>query len=182
MSEARKIELPDGTVVWARVSAFDGPGGPGSGAPGPGGPGHGGPGPDRPSEVGARERAARAAEAAADAAAESLQGMAETIKGVAASVHAATEHLAPDEIGVEFGLELSGSPGHLVAMLASGEARMTFKVSLKWCPGASARHAATAATAAAPTAAVPPARPAPTPALDGPAAPAAPDGPRGQAE
>jgi hypothetical protein len=123
MSEPIEVALPDGTVVWARVSGAEHLD------------------EDRPSAVGAGRRAAA-----------KIQGLTETITGVAASVRAATAELGPDEVAVHFGVELSVSPGALVAVLADGEARTSLTVVLGWHRGRSGEDPAAGGDEAAGTA------------------------------
>ncbi|MGX1756033.1 CU044_2847 family protein [Streptomyces lydicus] len=110
---AQRIELPDGTEVWARVSRLD--------APGLDGPddmdGTGG----EFEDVGAW-----------DALGARVEGLREVVGGVAASIRQATERVAPDETSVTFGVELSAKPGKAVALLADGEAKANLSVTLTW--------------------------------------------------
>ncbi|MFE1774006.1 CU044_2847 family protein [Streptomyces sp. NPDC059008] len=107
---AQRIELPDGTEVWARVSRLDAPGL------------DGGEEADEDFEdVGAW-----------DALGARVEGLREVIGGVASSVRQAAERVAPDETSVTFGVELSAKPGKAVALLADGEAKTNLSVTLTW--------------------------------------------------
>lgn len=103
MDEPIQIELPDGTVVWARVSGSEFLGA------------------DGPSNVGTGQRMATA-----------VEGMTELVQGVAGSLRDAVRAVAPDEVSVQFGLELSAATGKLVSLLADGEGRASIKVALTW--------------------------------------------------
>ncbi len=65
-----------------------------------------------------------------------LDNLGPTIRSVATSVHRSVDGLKPDRIAVEFGLELALDAGKVVAVLASGGAKASLKVTLKWNPGA----------------------------------------------
>ncbi|MFG3118557.1 CU044_2847 family protein [Streptomyces sp. NPDC048197] len=113
---AQRIELPDGTEVWARVSRLDAPGLDGTD------PLHGDVDGDGDFEdVGAW-----------DALGARVEGLREVIGGVAASVRQATARVAPHETSVTFGVELSAKPGKAVALLADGEAKTNLSVTLTW--------------------------------------------------
>lgn len=111
---AQRIELPDGTEVWARVSRLDAPGLDGTD------PLHGDEDEDF-EDVGAW-----------DALGARVEGLREVIGGVAASVRQATARVAPHETSVTFGVELSAKPGKAVALLADGEAKTNLSVTLTW--------------------------------------------------
>ncbi|WP_310726601.1 CU044_2847 family protein [Streptomyces sp. N2A] len=111
---AQRIELPDGTEVWARVSRLDAPGLDGAD------PRHGDEDGDF-EDVGAW-----------DALGARVEGLREVIGGVAASVRQATARVAPHETSVTFGVELSAKPGKAVALLADGEAKTNLSVTLTW--------------------------------------------------
>ncbi|MFG2527675.1 CU044_2847 family protein [Streptomyces sp. NPDC048516] len=110
---AQRIELPDGTEVWARVSRLD--------APGLGGPDDVDPADGEFEDVGAW-----------DALGARVEGLREVVGGVAASIRQATERVAPHETSVTFGVELSAKPGKAVALLADGEAKANLSVTLTW--------------------------------------------------
>ncbi|MEW1752673.1 CU044_2847 family protein [Streptomyces angustmyceticus] len=109
----QRIELPDGTEVWARVSRLD--------APGLAGPDDADEADGEFEDVGAW-----------DALGARVEGLREVIGGVAASVRQATERVAPHETSVTFGVELSAKPGKAVALLADGEAKANLSVTLTW--------------------------------------------------
>ncbi len=119
-----RIELPDGTPVWARISGAE-------------------------ALLPAQRSAAyvdsgrRAGEGAdyADSGfltdrvlgrMESLDGL---VHGVARSLAGALRGLRPDEVSVQFGIELSGKSGSLVGLLADGEAKAAINVTLTWQGG-----------------------------------------------
>ncbi|MFG3307211.1 CU044_2847 family protein [Streptomyces wuyuanensis] len=116
-SEARvtRIVLPDGTPVWARIS--------GAGElerPGPGGE----PGGLPYSDTGFAEQV--------QARMESLHGV---VTGVARSLAGPLRAVRPDEVSVEFGIELTAKAGKVVGLLADGEAKGAIKVTLTWNGG-----------------------------------------------
>ncbi|WP_052230143.1 CU044_2847 family protein [Streptomyces sp. CT34] len=112
---AQRIELPDGTEVWARVSRLHA-----AGLDGPDGAGWDG-------EDGEFEDVG-----AWDALGARVEGLREVIGGVAASVREAAEQVAPHETSVTFGVEVSARPGKAVALLADGEAKANLSVTLTW--------------------------------------------------
>lgn len=61
-----------------------------------------------------------------------LDSLGPTIRSVASSVHQSVDGLKPDRVSVEFGLELSLDAGKVVAVLASGGAKASLKVTLDW--------------------------------------------------
>ncbi|MFJ9467153.1 CU044_2847 family protein [Streptomyces caniferus] len=112
---AQRIELPDGTEVWARVSRLDAPGLAG------------------PDDMDLDEGGGEFEDVGAwDALGARVEGLREVIGGVAASVRQATERVAPHETSVTFGVELSAKPGKAVALLADGEAKANLSVTLTW--------------------------------------------------
>ncbi|MGW2416108.1 CU044_2847 family protein [Streptomyces tubercidicus] len=107
---AQRIELPDGTEVWARVSRLD-----------------------TPEPDGADDADGEFEDVGAwDALGARVEGLREVIGGVATSVRQATEQVAPHEASVTFGVELSAKPGKAVALLADGEAKSNLSVTLTW--------------------------------------------------
>ncbi len=104
-----RIELPDGTEVWARLSAPVGAGGDEDGGYGD------------YEDVGALDGVV--------ARVRHLRGL---ITGVAASVRDAAAQAAPDEVSVEFGVELAVKSGAIVSVLADGESRAALTVTLTW--------------------------------------------------
>jgi hypothetical protein len=114
-SDARitRIEMPDGTEVWARISGVEELAQPGSG----------------PSftDIGAGNIADRV-----QARVESLQGV---VTSVARSLAEPLRSVRPDEVSVEFGIELTAKSGKIVGLLADGEAKGSIKVTLTWNGG-----------------------------------------------
>ncbi|MFI2185889.1 CU044_2847 family protein [Streptomyces sioyaensis] len=110
---AQRIELPDGTEVWARVSRLD--------APGLDAPDGVDTGDGEFEDVGVW-----------DALGARVEGLGEVIGGVAASVRQATDRVAPHETSVTFGVELSAKPGKAVALLADGGAKSNLSITLTW--------------------------------------------------
>jgi len=104
-----QVELPDGTVIEARISDAAQLG-------------------QRPggySDTGLPEAfTAR------------VEGLNEMIRGIAASMREATAAAAPDEVAVTFGVELAAKPGKVVSVLADGEAKASVTVTLTWRGGA----------------------------------------------
>ncbi|MEU1196154.1 CU044_2847 family protein [Streptomyces sp. NPDC005813] len=105
-----RIELPDGTPVWARISGAEEL--------------------ELPSgelsftDTGFGERI--------EAQVESLQSV---ITGVARSLAAPLRAVRPDEVSVEFGIELTAKAGKVVGLLADGEAKAGLTVTLTWNGG-----------------------------------------------
>ncbi|MET8856807.1 CU044_2847 family protein [Streptomyces sp. NPDC004579] len=102
-----RIEMPDGTPVWARISGADELEDPG--------------GELSLTDVGFAERV--------EAQVESLQSL---ITGVARSLAAPLRAVRPDEVSVEFGIELTAKAGKVVGLLADGEAKAGITVTLTW--------------------------------------------------
>ncbi|MEU6114590.1 CU044_2847 family protein [Streptomyces sp. NPDC047117] len=120
-----RIELPDGTPVWARISGADGllPR-PRSAAYVDSGRRGGGEGTDYVDSGFLTDRVLGRME--------SLDGL---VHGVARSLAGALQGLRPDEVSVQFGIELSGKSGSLVGLLADGEAKAAINVTLTWQGG-----------------------------------------------
>ncbi|WP_432073367.1 CU044_2847 family protein [Streptomyces wuyuanensis] len=165
-SEARvtRIVLPDGTPVWARISGAGELERPGPGVE-PGGLPY--------SDTGFAEQV--------QARMESLHGV---VTGVARSLAGPLRAVRPDEVSVEFGIELTAKAGKVVGLLADGEAKGAIKVTLTWNgggppggdPAPPAQTLVPPAQAPVPPAPpVPPRPPAPAPRT-APGAPAHPDG------
>jgi hypothetical protein len=116
-SEARitRIELPDGTPVWARISGAEElrrtPAGSGLSY----------------TDTGFSDFADQV-----QARVESLQGV---VTGVARSLAEPLRAVRPDEVSVEFGIELTAKAGKVVGLLADGEAKGAIKVTLTWNGG-----------------------------------------------
>lgn len=99
-----RIELPDGTPVWARISGAEDT--------------------DYADSGFFSDRIVGRVE--------SLDGL---VHGVARSLAGALRGLRPDEVSVQFGIELSGKSGTLVGLLADGEAKAAINVTLTWQGG-----------------------------------------------
>jgi hypothetical protein len=67
-----------------------------------------------------------------DQVAQRIEGFQESLHAVAANVRTAVAAVRPDEVGVEFGLELAASKHGVVAALTGVGGKATFKVTLKW--------------------------------------------------
>lgn len=107
-----RIEMPDGTPVWARISGaeeLDGPA-PGSG-PTYTDTGFG----DIADQVQAR-----------------VESLHSVVTSVARSLAVPLRAVRPDEVSVEFGIELTAKSGRIVGLLADGEAKGAIKVTLTW--------------------------------------------------
>jgi hypothetical protein len=61
-----------------------------------------------------------------------VEELSQTVRGLSASLHRAVGSLAPDEVAVEFGLELALKSGKVVSMLAEAGATASIKVTLGW--------------------------------------------------
>ncbi|MEW2049248.1 CU044_2847 family protein [Streptomyces sp. NPDC005476] len=110
VTRVARIALPDGTPVWARIS--------GAGeltAPS---------GRLSYSDTGFAERV--------EASVESLHGL---VTGVARSLAEPLRAVRPDEVSVEFGIELTAKAGKVVGLLADGEAKAGITVTLTWHNG-----------------------------------------------
>ncbi|GGS00692.1 hypothetical protein GCM10010269_44530 [Streptomyces humidus] len=105
-----RIALPDGTPVWARISGageLSAPSGRLS-----------------YSDTGFAERV--------EASVESLHAL---VTGVARSLAEPLRAVRPDEVSVEFGIELTAKAGKVVGLLADGEAKAGITVTLTWNSG-----------------------------------------------
>lgn len=114
-SRITRIELPDGTPVWARISGAEELAGP---APG-GGPTY--------TDTGFGDLADQV-----QARVESLHSV---VTGVARSLAVPLRAVRPDEVSVEFGIELTAKAGKIVGLLADGEAKGAITVTLTWSGG-----------------------------------------------
>ncbi|MBO3745211.1 hypothetical protein J5X84_03960 [Streptosporangiaceae bacterium NEAU-GS5] len=69
----------------------------------------------------------------------------ETVEGVTQSVAQALRRVQPDEVSVEFGVELAVKTGKLTSVLAEGSGTATIKLTLTWSSGDALRTSAVAA-------------------------------------
>jgi hypothetical protein len=111
-----RVELPDGTPVWARVSGAEELRSPAPGGYTDTGFGY--------TDTGLADRVT--------ARMESLRSL---ITGVAGSLADSLRAVRPDEVSVEFGIELAGKAGMVVGLLADGEAKGAITVTLTWHGG-----------------------------------------------
>ncbi|WP_406454738.1 hypothetical protein OG782_25655 [Streptomyces sp. NBC_00876] len=158
-----RIELPDGTPVWARISGAEELTRP---APG-GGPTY--------TDTGFGNLADQV-----QARVESLHSV---VTGVARSLAVPLRAVRPDEVSVEFGIELTAKSGKIVGLLADGEAKGAIKITLTWNGGGPpvdppppAQIPAQEPVPGAPVSPVPFAPPVPAPPAPAPAPPSAPAG------
>ena len=100
-----QVRLDDGTVVWARISE---------------------------SEQLQEGDGAFVDSGAGERVADMAGGIADVVRGVAGSLRAATRACAPDEVSVEFGIELSARSGAVLGLLADGHGAASIKVALTW--------------------------------------------------
>ncbi|MFI5794688.1 CU044_2847 family protein [Streptomyces sp. NPDC051677] len=110
VTRVARIALPDGTPVWARISGageLSAPSGRLS-----------------YSDTGFAERV--------EASVESLHAL---VTGVARSLAEPLRAVRPDEVSVEFGIELTARAGKVVGLLADGEAKAGITVTLTWNSG-----------------------------------------------
>ncbi|MGW1223928.1 CU044_2847 family protein [Streptomyces sp. NPDC002530] len=118
-SRITRIEMPDGTPVWARVSGaeeLDGPE----------------PGGLTFTDTGFAGDLADRVQAGVQARVESLHSV---VTSVARSLAVPLRAVRPDEVSVEFGIELTAKSGKVVGLLADGEAKGAIKVTLTWNGG-----------------------------------------------
>lgn len=126
-----QVRLDDGTVVWARISEAQelrtrGAGGDGgayqdsSGYQGS--DGHQGSGGYQDS--GAARRVAQLA-----------SGMSDVVRGVVGSLRMGLAAARPQEVKVEFGIELSAQSGQVISMIADGGGKASVNVTLTWTEG-----------------------------------------------
>lgn len=107
VTRVARIELPDGTPVWARIS-------------------------------GAEELAVPSGELSftdtgfAERVEASVESLHSLVTGVARSLAGPLRAVRPDEVSVEFGIELTAKAGKVVGLLADGEAKAGITVTLTW--------------------------------------------------
>ncbi|MGW7379595.1 CU044_2847 family protein [Streptomyces sp. NPDC054794] len=140
VTRVARVELPDGTPVWARISGAEELAVP--------------PGELSYTDTGFAERV--------EASVESLHSL---VTGVARSLAEPLRAVRPDEVSVEFGIELTAKAGKVVGLLADGEAKAGITVTLTWNgggppdpdPGADtdAAHATSASRSASASASAP---------------------------
>jgi hypothetical protein len=109
VTRVARIALPDGTPVWARIS---------------GAAELSAPGELSYSDTGFAERV--------EASVESLNSL---VTGVARSLAEPLRAVRPDEVSVQFGIELTAKAGKVVGLLADGEAKTGITVTLTWNGG-----------------------------------------------
>jgi hypothetical protein len=61
-----------------------------------------------------------------------VEDLSRTVHGVSTVLRQAVSDLAPDEVEVEFGLELALKSGKLISMLAEAGATASVKITLAW--------------------------------------------------
>lgn len=64
-----------------------------------------------------------------------LEDLQETIEGVTQTIAEAAERVRPDEVSLEFGLELSLKTGKLTSVLAEAAGKASLRLTLTWNPG-----------------------------------------------
>ncbi|GGJ11388.1 CU044_2847 family protein [Streptomyces brasiliensis] len=110
VTRVARVELPDGTSVWARIS-------------------------------GAEELAVPSGELSytdtgfAERVEGSVESLHSLVTGVARSLAGPLRAVRPDEVSVEFGIELTAKAGKVVGLLADGEAKAAITVTLTWNGG-----------------------------------------------
>ncbi|WP_426502473.1 CU044_2847 family protein [Dactylosporangium sp. McL0621] len=77
---------------------------------------------DGPSDVSWRDTAA----------ALQLDDLTDTVRAVASSVHSAVTAARPDQLSVEFRIELAAKSGKVVSILAEAAAKASLRVTLSW--------------------------------------------------
>ncbi|MGP3634710.1 CU044_2847 family protein, partial [Streptomyces sp. 24-1644] len=108
-----RIEMPDGTPVWARISGAEELERPAGGL--------------AYTDIGYADLADQV-----QARVENLTGV---VTSVARSLAEPLRAVRPDEVSVEFGIELTAKAGKVVGLLADGEAKGGIKVTLTWNGG-----------------------------------------------
>ncbi|CAM5588381.1 CU044_2847 family protein [Streptomyces fumanus] len=110
VTRVARIALPDGTPVWARISGAAELSG------------H--PGELSYSDTGFAERVEA-----------TVEGLHSLVTGVARSLAEPLRAVRPDEVSVQFGIELTAKAGKVVGLLADGEAKAGLTVTLTWNGG-----------------------------------------------
>ncbi|MBZ6227949.1 CU044_2847 family protein [Streptomyces olivaceus] len=110
VTRVARVVLPDGTPVWARISGA-------AELPAPRGQ-------LSYSDTGFAERV--------EAGVESLHSL---VTGVARSLAEPLRAVRPDEVSVQFGIELTAKAGKVVGLLADGETKAGITVTLTWNGG-----------------------------------------------
>ncbi|MDT0450966.1 CU044_2847 family protein [Streptomyces hesseae] len=116
-----QVRLDDGTVVWARVTEAQELDGPKNAGPG-----------GYEDEDAPYADSSYADSGAARRVAGMAGGLADTVRGVADSVRMGLAAARPDEVSVEFGIELSAKAGQVISLIADGESKASITVTLKW--------------------------------------------------
>ncbi|MFG3135448.1 CU044_2847 family protein [Streptomyces sp. NPDC048211] len=109
-----RIEMPDGTPVWARISGAEEL--------------------DRP-ESGGLTFTDTGFGNISDQVQARVESLHSVVTSVARSLAVPLRAVRPDEVSVEFGIELTAKSGKVVGLLADGEAKGAIKVTLTWNGG-----------------------------------------------
>ncbi|MFE9778425.1 CU044_2847 family protein [Streptomyces sp. NPDC005775] len=109
-----RIEMPDGTPVWARISGAEEL--------------------DRP-EPGGLTFTDTGFGNLTDQVQARVESLHSVVTSVARSLAVPLRAVRPDEVSVEFGIELTAKSGKVVGLLADGEAKGAIKVTLTWSGG-----------------------------------------------
>jgi len=107
-----QVTLPSGDPVWVSVGPADGEdsNGQGGGA----------------QDVGFRDKAETVLQAA------QLPGFAEAVRGVVTSVRQALDGCRPDDVTVDFGIQITARTGGALAVLAEAGGSAQLRVSVSW--------------------------------------------------
>lgn len=118
-----QVRLDDGTVVWARISEAQELRPRGGNADG------GGSGGAYQDSSGYQDSSAtrRVAQLAS--------GMSDVVRGVVGSLRMGLAAARPQEVRVEFGIELSAQSGQVISMIADGGGKASVNVTLTWTEG-----------------------------------------------
>lgn len=118
----QRVRLPSGEVVWVAVQTTEALVIPDDGDLG---------GTDTAPDVGGRSRRGREPAEDGDEISR-LIGFTEAVSGIAHSVRNSLAAVRPNKVEVEFGLEIDGSTGKVVSLVASAHAKASIKVKLAW--------------------------------------------------